>query len=178
MKQDESIFRTQNKQALIEPARVEELPSFMLAGISTITTNAAELCGSGKISGLFEQFHSHNVGGQLGAYLQQPGLYNCYFNYEQGVDGQYEVMVGVHIKEELKEQNPESVSMFTVPAAKYAVFVTERGPIIEMVQQAWAGIWQWAQQPGNERTFSGDFEFYDENVDPNDGQAKIYIAIP
>ncbi|WP_053782447.1 GyrI-like domain-containing protein [Paenibacillus xylanivorans] len=86
-------------------------------------------------------------------------------------------MVGVHVKEALQHQELESFSTFTVPAARYAVFVTERGPIIEMVQRTWLDIWQWSQQPGNERTFTGDFEYYDQNINPNDGQAEIYIAI-
>jgi predicted transcriptional regulator YdeE len=191
MKQDESISKEQNSRTelkhslpedaatrkLIEPARVEELPSFTLAGISAVTTNAAELSGKGKIAKLFEQFHSHNIGGQLAVHLQQAGHYNCYFNYEQGDAGQYEVMVGVHVRGASQDQYLESVTTFTVPAAKYAVFVTERGPIIEMVQRAWGDIWQWSQQSGNDRAFTGDFEYYDQNINPNDGQAEIYIAI-
>lgn len=160
-----------------EPARIETLPSFTLAGITTVTTNAAELNGAGKIGRLFEQFHSQNIGEHLAPYLQQPGFYNCYFNYEEGVVGQYEVMVGVHVRKNMQAPYPDSVSTFTVPSAKYAVFVTERGPIIEMVQRAWADIWQWAQESGNDRTYTGDFEYYGPNIDPNDGQAEIYIAI-
>jgi predicted transcriptional regulator YdeE len=45
------------------------------------------------------------------------------------------------------------------------------------VQRAWATIWQWSQQVGNMRTFTGDFEYYGQNINPNDGQAEIYIAI-
>lgn len=191
MKQDQSISNEQNsgtelKHSLlvdsatrkrIEPARLEELASFTLAGISAVTTNEAELSDKGKISKLFEQYHLHNIGGQLAAYVQQQGHYSCYFNYEQGDAGQYEVMVGVHVREELQDQYPESVTTFTVPAAKYAVFVTERGPIIEVVQRTWGDIWQWSQQSGNDRAFTGDFEYYSQNIDPNDGQAEIYIAI-
>lgn len=193
MKQDESLSQVQaghtrlndlqstamSARKRIEPSRVEDLPSFTLAGIRAITTNEAELSGKGKIGPLFERFYSQNIGGQLAIHVQRPGLYSCYFNYEQSHIGQYEVMVGVHVKgaEALQHQGPDSVSTFTVPAAKYAVFVTERGPIIEMVQRAWSDIWQWSQQPGNDRTFTGDFEYYEQNINPNDGQAEIYIAI-
>jgi predicted transcriptional regulator YdeE len=161
----------------IEPARFEEHPSFTLAGISVVTTNAAELSGEGKIGKLFEQFHTPYIGGQLALHQQQPGHYSCYFNYKDGVVGQYEVMVGVHVRDNMQGQYPESVSTFTVPTAKYAVFVTERGPIIEVVQRAWTDIWQWSQQLDTARAFTGDFEYYGPNIDPNDGQAEIYIAI-
>jgi len=175
MKQDEYIGKEQSERN--EPTRVEELPSFTLAGISAVTTNAAELNGSGKIGRLFEQFHSDNIVDQLREYQQQPGHYSCYYNYEENDAGQYEIMVGVHVKETPQDQLPEYIKTFIVPAAKYAVFVTERGPIIEVVQRAWSHIWKWSRQPGNERAFSGDFEYYGQHIDPNDGQAEIYIAL-
>ena len=161
----------------IEPMRVEELPSFTLAGISAVTTNAAEFSGAGRIGKLFEQYYVRNIGEQLAPYARQQGLYSCYFNYEQGDAGLYEVMVGLHVREQRQDQSayPESVKTFTVPAAKYAVFVTERGPIIEGVQRAWGDIWEWSRQPGNDRAFTGDFEYYSQSIDPNDGQVEIYI---
>ncbi|SDD50644.1 Predicted transcriptional regulator YdeE, contains AraC-type DNA-binding domain [Paenibacillus sp. UNCCL117] len=195
MKPNESLAMTQNVQngqvpstsslpghtapagKRLEPARFEELPSFTLAGISVVTTNAAELSGSGKIAALFEQFYLQNVAGKLADHQQQPGLYSCYFDYEQGDAGHYEVMVSVRVREALQVDGPAAVKTFTVPAAKYAVFVTERGAVIEMVQRAWADIWQWSRQPGNERAFTGDFEYYGPDTDPNDGQAEIYIAV-
>ncbi|MEW9702306.1 GyrI-like domain-containing protein [Paenibacillus sp. SI8] len=174
---DSSLPAEGANHKLIEPARIEELPSFTLAGISTVTTNAAELSGKGKIGQLFEHFHALNISELLAPHLQQHGHYSCYFNYEQGADGQYEVMVGVHVRELVQVQDLASISTFTVPSAKYAVFVTERGPIIEVVQRAWTDIWHWSKQSGNDRAFTGDFEWYSPNVDPNDGQAEIYIAI-
>lgn len=161
----------------IEPSRIEVLSSFTLAGISAVTTNEVERSQDGKIGKLFEKFHSQNIGKKLGVHIQEEGHYSCYFNYEQGDAGFYEVMVSVHIKEELQLQNRELIKAFTVPAAKYAVFVTERGPIIEMVQRTWADIWQWSQLPGNNRAFTGDFEYYCMDINPEDGQAEIYISI-
>lgn len=161
----------------LEPERIEERPSFTLAGISTVTTNAAELSGAGKIGKLYEQFYANQIEAKLGAYVQSPGFYGCYFDYEQGHLGRYEVMLGVHVGENSHDIQIESVKTFVVPASKYAVFVTERGPVIEGVQRAWGEIWQWSQQAGNERTFTGDFEYYGPNIDPHDGQAEIYIAI-
>ncbi|MFD2329080.1 GyrI-like domain-containing protein [Cohnella sp. GCM10020058] len=161
----------------LEPVRIEERPSFLLAGISTVTTNAAELSGAGKLGKLYEQFYADQIKAGLGAYIQSPGFYSCYFNYEQDHLGCYEVMLGVHVGENPQDLPMESVKTFLVPASRYAVFVTDRGPIVEVVQRSWAGIWQWSQQAGNERTFTGDFEYYGEHVKPDDGQVEIYIAI-
>lgn len=161
----------------IEPTRFKELPAFTLAGISTVTTNDAELSKDGKIGKLFEQFHSQNIGKQLGVDIQESGHYSCYFNYEQEDAGLYEVMVSVNVKDAIQIEKLDMIKTFTVPAAKYAVFVTDRGPIIEMVQRTWTDIWQWSQQPGVNRAFTGDFEYYSKDIHPEDGQAEIYIAI-
>ncbi|MFC5405745.1 GyrI-like domain-containing protein [Cohnella soli] len=161
----------------IKPTRFEERPSFTLAGVATVTTNAAELSGAGKIGKLYEQYYSQNIGERLAPQQLQSGSYGCYFNYEDGVAGKYEVMVGVHVRDDLQTPYPDQVSTFTVPSAKYAVFVTERGPIIEMVQRAWADIWKWAEESGNERAYTGDFEYYAPNINPNDGEVEIYIAV-
>lgn len=161
----------------IQPDRYEELPSFTLAGISVVTTNEAEFSGKGKIGELYEQYYAQQIGGQLSPHQQKPGHYGCYFNYEQGDAGRYELMVGVQVREARPDQLPEAVKSYSVPGATYAVFVTERGPIIEMVQRAWAGIWQWSKLAGNERAFTGDFEYYGPDINPEDGQAEIYIAI-
>ncbi|GEM_PF-997561 len=175
MRQDEHTRKEQNERN--EPTRVVELPTFTLAGISAVTTNADELNGNGKIGKLFEQFHSNNIVSQLKQYQQQPGHFSCYYNYEDNDAGQYEIMVGLHVKETPQDQFPEYINTFTIPSAKYAVFVTEQGPIIEVVQRAWSYIWEWSKQSGYERAFSGDFEYYDQHINPNDGQAEIYIAI-
>lgn len=175
MKQNETTANEESTR--IEPTRIEELPAFLLAGVSIVTTNAAELSGNGKIGALYEQFYSHRVGDQLKEYEQQPGLYSCYYNYESDDAGQYEIMVGVKVKETSQHKLPDEISTFFVPAAQYAVFVTECGPIIEVVQQAWSRIWAWSKQSGVERAYTGDFEYYAQDIDLNNGQATIYIAI-
>lgn len=58
MKQNESQSMPRKQ---IGPSRIEELPSFKLAGISVVTTNVAELSGKGKIGKLFEQYYSNAV---------------------------------------------------------------------------------------------------------------------
>lgn len=175
MKQDETIAKHRNE--LNGPVRIEHVPSFTLAGISGITTNAAELSGNGIIGSLYAQFHTVDIGARLKVHQQQSGLYGCYYNYERGDAGQYEIMVGVRIEDEVPNHFPPPITTFTVPAATYAVFVTERGPIYEKVQQAWSHIWEWSQKPGNERAFTGDYEYYNQLTDPNDGEVEIYIAI-
>ena len=42
---------------------------------------------------------------------------------------------------------------------------------------AWIDIWKWFETSGVERTYTGDFELYDERcVDPDQAVVDIYIS--
>ncbi|MEK4140265.1 effector binding domain-containing protein [Paenibacillus sp. FSL M7-0547] len=79
------------------------------------------------------------------------------------------------------EKNQLEESQFTyavVPESKYMVFTTKKGPVFEVVAQAWGEIWAYFKQSREARTYTGDFEIYDSrNFDPADTQVEIYIAI-
>ena len=74
------------------------------------------------------------------------------------------------------EDVPETMTTLIIPAATYAVFRTRKGPVAEVVCEAWEYIWKWSKE--NKRTFTIDFELYDERAtDPNNAQLDIYIAL-
>ncbi len=58
------------------------------------------------------------------------------------------------------EDVPENMTTLTIPAATYAVFTTRKGPVAEVVCEAWEYIWKWSKE--NKRAFTIDFELYDE----------------
>ena len=53
------------------------------------------------------------------------------------------------------EDVPENMTTLTIPAATYAVFTTRKGPVAEVVCEAWEYIWKWSK--GNKRAFTIDF---------------------
>ncbi|AIQ72570.1 hypothetical protein PODO_04445 [Paenibacillus odorifer] len=79
------------------------------------------------------------------------------------------------------EKNQLEETQFTyaaVPESKYMVFTTKKGPVFEVVAQAWGEIWAYFKESREARTYTGDFEIYDSrNFDPADTQVEIYIAI-
>ncbi|OMC97472.1 hypothetical protein BJP46_26200 [Paenibacillus odorifer] len=85
------------------------------------------------------------------------------------------------LEENELEKNQLEESQFTyavVPESKYMVFTTKKGPVFEVVAQAWGEIWAYFKQSREARTYTGDFEIYDSrNFDPADTQVEIYIAI-
>ncbi|MCY9190594.1 GyrI-like domain-containing protein, partial [Bacillus mojavensis] len=62
------------------------------------------------------------------------------------------------------------------PASAYAVFTSKIGPIEDVVLETWKEIWTWDKR--HLRTFSGDFEQYDQSaLSPQRAQVKIFVAI-
>ena len=48
--------------------------------------------------------------------------------------------------------------------------------MVEVVSEVWGAVWAWEQQ--SERTFTGDFEYYDErSLNPDHTQVDVYIAV-
>lgn len=69
--------------------------------------------------------------------------------------------------------------MNTVPAGRYAVFNSDRGPVAKVVVETWLRIWSYYQLPANgQRAYRADFELYDDRAaDPNNAQVDIYIGV-
>jgi len=159
--------------------KMVSLDSFKLIGIDVRTTNQAEVSGQGKIGELWGRFWSADVQGALAKAAQEGDarVYGCYTDYENGAAGEYTILIGRMAGQ--AEDVSEGLTTVHVPAAKYAVFTTRRGPFGEVVHEAWQRIWEWASSSSEwERTYTGDFELYDErSADPENAVVDIYIAV-
>ncbi|MEK4472461.1 effector binding domain-containing protein [Paenibacillus sp. FSL R7-0048] len=183
-----------------------EKAKMTLAGVSIRTTNEAEMGPDGGLSQLWETYFQSNVAGQI-ATVNPEYIYALYTDYESDASGAYTVVIGHEVAEErhlegsqleegeleenelveseLEESKLEESQLvenqFTyaaVPESKYMVFTTKKGPVFEVVAQAWGEIWAYFKESGEVRTYTGDFEIYDSrNFDPADTQVEIYIAI-
>ncbi|WP_232696022.1 zinc ribbon domain-containing protein [Brevibacillus daliensis] len=154
--------------------RIEHLDPIVIAGISARTTNACEMSGEGVIGNLWEQYAAK----QLDQVLTDESAvaYGVYYNYENGALGEYSIMAGKRVSS--TQGVPEGLDVVTLPKATYAVFTTRRGPLSEVVIETWQDIWKWSMKNGVSRTFTGDFERYDERcMDPANVVVDIYIAI-
>jgi len=152
-----------------EPIRYVTLPGKRLAGVSVRTTNAIEMSGKGCIQGLWNSYFASDHQPEPDA-----ARYGCYADYTDGIHGEYTILVGHEVGPD--EALPEGVSSVDLPPATYAVFTSRKGPMAEVVGEAWGAVWTWNNQ--GERTFTGDFELYDErSLDPENVQVDLYIAV-
>ncbi|WP_240636777.1 zinc ribbon domain-containing protein [Paenibacillus silvae] len=152
-----------------EPVRYVTLPGKRLAGLSARTTNAIEMSGEGSIGALWARYFASE---RIPA--PEAARYGCYSDYTDGIAGEYTILVGHEIGAE--DSLPEGFNEVQLPPATYAVFTSRTGPMVEVVSELWGAVWSWEHQ--SDRTFTGDFEYYDErSLDPGNMQVDVYIAV-
>ena len=162
------------KQEWSEP-KIIKREAFQIIGISTKTSNANELTAQAKIPQLWQDFYEKNIVDQLSK-LDNQNVYGLYSDYETDVNGNYAITIGVEASK-MNDASPEWV-IKTIPAAKYLVFTSHKGKMPEIVIQTWQEIWAWFANSEVERTYTGDFELYDERcANPQEAQVEVYIAI-
>ncbi|TPG69206.1 transcriptional regulator [Brevibacillus laterosporus] len=168
---------TANSHPSLEEPRLVHLEELTISGISARTTNARELSGAGVISDLWDQYFSENIGEKLSSNRLSPDIYGVYADYENGVAGEYTILLGNRMAAKSAVDTANTTTL-TLPAAQYAVFTSRCGPLSEVVIEAWQFIWAWSMNSGMRRTFTGDFERYDERAsNPNEAIVEIYIAV-
>lgn len=156
---------------------IVKLDEMRVAGLQIRTTNEAECGPNPKIGELWQRYYQLEYPFKT-PHQKEPGVVlGVYCDYEGDETGEYSLLVGTEVAKE--GELPGELTVKTLPASTYAVFTTRVGPMVEVVMEAWAKVWEWSQQPGNKRTFTGDFERYDgvRCADPNNAQVDLYIAI-
>lgn len=150
--------------------------NFKVIGIATRTTNALEMTADGKIGPLWGQFFENQVITKIPHQLGTGNLVGLYTDYENGADGEYTMVIGTEVSS--FTEIPEGMLATEVPDSRYLVFNTKRGPVSQVVAEAWGQIWGWFMDSEYERAFTGDFEYYNSvSFNPEDAVVQIYIAI-
>ncbi|MNI23484.1 Bacterial transcription activator, effector binding domain [compost metagenome] len=153
-----------------------EKPEIKLIGVNARTTNAAEAGPNGRLPGLWEAYFNSNVATDT-RIMNSEFIYALYTDYESDANGAYTVVIG-HEAGSTETEKSDNYNSAVIPASKYLVFTTKKGPVYEVVAQAWGEIWEYFQASSETRAFTGDFELYDaRHFDPANTEVQIYIAI-
>ncbi|MGF7532979.1 GyrI-like domain-containing protein [Bacillus mexicanus] len=144
------------------------------AGLSQRTSNALEMTEDRRIPALWDQFWEQDMSALFSLAEKDQSIIALYSNYEQETNGFYTFSVGTFQEE--SGTVPQPYENINLPASAYAVFTSRTGPIEEVILETWKEIWTWDQR--HLRTFTGDFEIYDQNAAiPQRAQVRIYVAI-
>ena len=154
------------------------LPEIKLLGITTRTSNSAEMNpATAKIGAIMQRYLQNDIAQGI-SHRKKPGTTFCvYTNYESDFTGAYTYFIGEEVT--AFDGLTEDLEMHIIPAQIYTKFTTEPGPMPYVVIEAWQEIWQMsAKQLGGKRSYRSDFEVYDEHtVDYQNAILDIYIGI-
>lgn len=172
-------------------AQVKELTEALACkGISTRTTNIAEIShDTAKLGRLWQKFYQNHAGDLA----ESADIYGVYHNYESDDEiGAFDVVasweVGSHQAEGkdtnvlsaqniLSAANASDVVAVSIPVGKYLVF-SEEGYMPNTVMNAWEKVSEYFTSSSCEhtRSFNVDFEQYvDGNLEY--GQINLYIGV-
>jgi predicted transcriptional regulator YdeE len=136
---------------------IVEIEEFQVIGRAARTSNAREMTADGAIPKLW---------------AAGSGTIALYTDYDGDEHSEYTFVLGV--KRDSASAVPGGMVLKTVPAGRYAVFTSERGPVQKVVVETWQRIW--SELPS--RSFVADFEVYDQRAaDPGNAVVEIYVGV-
>lgn len=148
---------------------------FAVIGIEARTTNAREMTAEGVIPKQWERLLKNNLLAQI-PHKADSSIIVVYTDYESDENGAYTYVLGAKVSS--VSDFPPGMVVRQIPAAHYAVFTSDRGPVTKVVFEAWKRIWAQPQTPDYHRSYQADFEVYDERaVNPADTQIDIYVGL-
>ena len=147
------------------------IESKIIAGVRGTTSNEQE--GDfevAKIPLLWREYFQNSILYPLANEVQDSPAYAVYHNFQNGVNGEYDITIGTEVS---TEKNLETgYKSIVLKEGKYLRF-DAKGEMPMVVVNLWQEIWTYFQKNGNDiRTFETDFEIY-----TGDDELSIYIGI-
>jgi predicted transcriptional regulator YdeE len=169
--------------ALSEMKRGEEMnpkaaqqEGFTVVGIAVRTSNAEQTTPARPIGKQWERLFKEGV---LAAIPNKAdgNIVALYTEYASDKDGMYTYVLGARVTK--AESVPAGMVAKNVPAARYAVFTSEKGPVQKVVVDMWQKVWATPKSAlGGDRAYKADFEVYDLRAqNPADSVVDLYIGI-
>jgi predicted transcriptional regulator YdeE len=154
----------------MNPERVDEA-GFVVVGIAARTDNAREMTPEGIIGKQWGRFLEENLAEQIPNKMNS-SIVAVYTDYAGDQDGEYTFVIGARVRSGTKV--PVGMVAKTVPAGRYAVFLSESGPVGEVVMKTWRRVWS----AEIHRAYGADYEVYDERAsDPGHAQVEVHVGI-
>jgi predicted transcriptional regulator YdeE len=163
------------KDSTMNPKVIEET-GFTVIGIAERTANAKEMTGDGVIGKQWARFMQENLLAQI-PNRSDSTIISVMTDYASDKDGEYTHLIGAKVTSAVEV--PPGMVVKKVPAGRYAVFTSEKGPVAKVVVETWQRIWSIPKSsPGGDRAYKADYELYDQRAaNPQDAQVDVHIGI-
>jgi predicted transcriptional regulator YdeE len=149
---------------------------FTIVGIAVRTSNAKQMTLERPIGRQWERLFKEGV---LAAIPNKAdgNIVALYTEYASDKDGMYTYVLGVRVTK--VESVPAGMVAKNVPAGRYALFTSEKGPVQKVVVDMWQRVWATPKSAlGGDRAYKADFEVYDQRAqNPADSVVDLYIGI-
>jgi len=147
-----------------------------VVGIAVRTSNAEQMTPERPIGKQWERLSKE---GTLAAIPNKAdgNIVALYTEYASDKDGEYTYVLGARVTK--VESVPTGMVAKNVPAGRYAMFTSERGPVQTVIVEMWRRVWATPKSAfGGDRTYKADFEVYDQRAqNPADSVVDLYIAV-
>lgn len=156
--------------------KIVEQPEFMVAGIAARTSNAKERTADGMIGKQWGRLMQEDILATI-PNKADASIVAVYTDYASDKDGEYTYLLGARVTSDAGL--PAAVVSKRIPAGRFAVFTTEKGPGPKVVPETWIQINSLPKSAaGGDRVYRADYEIYDERAkDPQNLQVDIYVGI-
>ncbi len=156
--------------------RVLQQDGFTVVGISARTANAKEMTPQGVIGPMWGRLMQEGLLEKIPNKADR-NIVAVYTDYASDHKGEYTYVLGARVTSGARV--PEGMVARKVPAGKYAVFTSEKGPAQQVVPALWMKINSLPRGAvGTDRLYCADFEIYDERaMDPQNLQMDVYVGI-
>ena len=148
--------------------------SFFVAGYEIRTSNAREMSGQAEIGKLWQKVMQQNLVAQI-PNRTDSALMVVYSQYASDEKGEFNYLLGARVSS--VDHLPSGMTYRKLVPGTYAVFLTNQGPLVDVLQAEWKKIWAMpSEQMGGQRAFLTDYEIYDQRS-TNQQQAQVEIHI-
>jgi predicted transcriptional regulator YdeE len=156
--------------------KVVERGSFTVIGIAARTTNAREMTADGIIGKQWGRLMQEGLLAKIPNKANR-NIVAVYTDYVSDHNGEYTYVLGSRVNS--AADVPEGMVAKKIPAGKFAVFTSEKGPAAKVVPETWMKINSLPHSAvGGDRVYRADYEIYDERAaDPANSQVGVYVGI-
>lgn len=156
--------------------RIVQQDEFTVIGIAARTNNAREATADGVIGKQWARFMQEGVLSKIPDKADS-SIVAVYTDYASDHNGDYTFVLGARVSS--SKHVPEGMVAKKIPAGRYAIFMSDKGPGAKVVPELWMKINALPKSAiGGDRVYRADFEVYDQRAaDPQNLQVDVYIGI-
>ncbi len=148
----------------------EKFESFYIIGLSVRTRNEDQHL-TNDIHNLWDVFMKKETIHRIPNKLENT-LYGVYTDYENRDSGYYTAIVGCKVS--TLDTIPDGMIGITINNGTYSKFIAKGDVTKNAIPDTWAKIWK----SNLSRTFSTDFEVYDERaINPVNAEVDIFVGV-